>query len=108
MSHDAIVIGAGHNGLVAANLLADHGWSVLVCEAQDEPGGAVRSAEITAPGFVSDRFSAFSPFGYASPAIRRLDLEAHGLRWVRSRGAVAHPDADGRCAIISTDLQETM
>ncbi|WP_181783227.1 FAD-dependent oxidoreductase, partial [Pseudonocardia pini] len=60
-SVDAVVVGAGHNGLVAANLLADAGWSVLVCEATDSPGGAVRSAEITAPGFVSDLFSAFYP-----------------------------------------------
>jgi phytoene dehydrogenase-like protein len=108
MTHDAIVIGAGPNGLVAANRLADAGWSVLVCEAQDEPGGAVRSGEITEPGFVSDRFSAFYPLGYASPAMRRLRLEEHGLAWVRSRHAVAHPDADGRCAVISTDLAETM
>src|SRR4051812_28991156 len=108
MSHDAVVIGAGHNGLVAANILADHGWSVLVLEAQPEPGGAVRSGEITAPGFVSDRFSAFYPFGYASPAISALRLEDHGLTWVRSRGAVAHPDSEGRCAVVSVDLEETM
>ena len=56
---DAIVVGSGPNGLVAANLLADAGWSVLVLEAESEPGGAVRSGEITVPGFVHDRFSAF-------------------------------------------------
>jgi phytoene dehydrogenase-like protein len=108
MSHDAIVIGAGHNGLVAANNLADRGWDVVVFEAQDEPGGAVRSAEILGPGYVSDLFSAFYPFGYASPAIKALDLESHGLVWRRSQGAVAHPDAEGRCALISVDLEETM
>jgi phytoene dehydrogenase-like protein len=107
VTYDAVVIGAGPNGLVAANLLADRGWSVLVVEAQDDPGGAVRSGEIVRPGFVSDRFSAFYPLGYASPTIRRLRLEDHGLRWVRSRYAVAHPDADGRCAFISTRLEET-
>jgi phytoene dehydrogenase-like protein len=105
--HDAVVIGAGHNGLVAANLLADAGWSVLVLEAQDEPGGAVRSAEVTEPGFVSDLYSGFYPLGYASPVLRGLDLEAHGVRWVRSQVAIAHPGADGRCAIVSTDLDET-
>ncbi len=107
MSYDAVVIGAGHNGLVAANRLADQGWSVIVLEAQPEPGGAVRSAQITAPGFVSDRFSSFYPFGYASPALRELHLEHHGLRWRRSPVAVAHPSEDGRCAFISADLDET-
>ena len=52
---DAVVIGAGHNGLVAANLLADQGWSVRVLEASDKPGGATRTEEgITAPGYLSD------------------------------------------------------
>ena len=56
---DAVVIGAGQNGLVAANLLADRGWSVTVLEAASEPGGAVRSAELWEPGFVNDVVSAF-------------------------------------------------
>jgi phytoene dehydrogenase-like protein len=107
MRYDAVVIGAGHNGLVAANLLADAGWSVLVVEAQDEPGGAVKSAEVTSPGFVSDLFSGFYPLGYVSPALRALDLESHGVEWCRSRIAVAHPAPDGRCATLSTDIDET-
>ena len=78
---DAIVIGAGPNGLVAANVLADAGWRVLVLEAQPEPGGAVRSGELTKPGFVHDRFSAFYPLAVASPAMRSLRLEEHGLQW---------------------------
>jgi len=56
---DAVVIGAGPNGLVAANLLADAGWSVEVLEAQSRPGGAVKSSEPVEPGFVSDEMSAF-------------------------------------------------
>ena len=67
---DAVVIGAGPNGLVAANLLADEGWDVVVLEAQPDPGGAVRSAEL-APGFVHDRFSAFYPLAAASPVMQR-------------------------------------
>src|SRR3954453_18920861 len=75
---DAIVIGAGPNGLLAANVLADRGWEVLVLEAAPVAGGAVRSAPLTGlDGFVHDVFSAFYPFAVASPAIRRLDLEAH-------------------------------
>ena len=104
---DAVVIGAGHNGLVAANMLAERGWSVLVVEAQDAPGGAVKSGEITEPGFVSDLFSAFYPLAAASPAIRALELERHGLRWRRSELAVAHPQADGRCAGIAAEIDET-
>lgn len=62
---DAVVIGAGPNGLVAANLLADRGWDVVVLEAQDAPGGAAKSAELVEPGFVNDVFSAFYPLGVA-------------------------------------------
>jgi phytoene dehydrogenase-like protein len=106
---DAIVVGAGPNGLVAANMLADRGWDVLVLEAEAEPGGAVRSAELTGrPGFVHDVFSAFHPFAVASPAIRALDLENHGLRWCRGPLVVAHPAADGTCAVLSQRLEETM
>ena len=55
--HDAVVVGAGPNGLVAANLLVDAGWSVLVLEAQPDPGGAVRSDHEVHPDFVTDTFS---------------------------------------------------
>ena len=67
---DAVVIGTGPNGLVAANLLADAGWDVLVLEATGRPGGAVASGELTAPGFTSDLCSAFYPLGAVSPALR--------------------------------------
>ena len=75
---DAVVVGAGHNGLVAANLLADAGWEVLVLEATDQPGGSVRTAELTAPGFRSDVFSAFFALGAASPILGRLELAGRG------------------------------
>src|SRR3954470_11346825 len=104
---DAVVIGAGPNGLTAANLLADAGWSVLVLEAQPEPGGAVRSAELVEPGFLSDMFSAFYPLGVASPVLNSLELERYGLQWAHSPVVVANPDRDGRCAYVSRDLEET-
>ena len=105
---DAIVIGAGPNGLVAANLLADAGWDVLVLEEQDEPGGAVRSAELTAPGFVNDRFSAFYPLSAASPTIRDLELDRHGLVWKRAAATVGHPLPDGRAAMIWGDVDRSV
>jgi phytoene dehydrogenase-like protein len=104
---NAVVIGAGPNGLVAANLLADAGWSVHVLEAQPEPGGAVRSAELTEPGFVHDCFSSFYPLAAASPALRGLELERHGLEWCHTPLALAHPSADGTCAALSRDVEET-
>jgi phytoene dehydrogenase-like protein len=104
---DAVVIGAGHNGLVAANVLAERGWRVLVLEEQAAPGGAVKSGELTEPGFTSDLFSAFYPLAPASPALRSLELERFGLRWRRAPLAVAHPQPDGRCAVLSLELDET-
>jgi phytoene dehydrogenase-like protein len=89
-SADAVVIGAGHNGLVAAAMLADAGWDVLVLEAQPEPGGAVKSAELF-PGYVSDLYSAFYPLSVASPALRALNLEDHGLQWTHAPAVVGHP-----------------
>ena len=88
---DAVIIGAGPNGLVAANHLADAGWTVHVLEAQSTPGGAVRSAELTEPGFVHDLFSAFYPLAAASPAITTLELERWGLRWCHGPLVLAHP-----------------
>ena len=88
-------------------MLADAGWDVLVLEARDEPGGAVKSAELVEPGFTSDLFSAFHPLAVASPAMRALALEDHGLRWRRAAVAVAHPAADGSCPLVAFDLDES-
>lgn len=104
---DAIVIGSGPNGLVAANMLSDAGWSVLVLEAQPDPGGAVRSGRYVDPEFVSDHCSAFYPLAAASPVIRNLRLEEHGLHWLHAPHVLAHPLRDGRCAVLSRDLDTT-
>ncbi|MFF5173049.1 phytoene desaturase family protein [Micromonospora sp. NPDC000089] len=104
---DAVVVGAGHNGLVAANLLADAGWDVLVLEATESPGGAVRSAEVTAPGYLSDLYSSFYPLGYASPVLRDLDLGRYGLEWTHAPDVLAHLLPDGRAAVVNRDLDRT-
>ncbi|QKG19489.1 phytoene desaturase family protein [Actinomadura verrucosospora] len=104
---DAVVVGAGPNGLVAANMLADAGWDVLVLEAQPEPGGAVRSDRGVHADYVSDLCSAFYPLGVASPVMRALGLERHGLRWKHAPAVLAHPLPDGRAAVLERDPDAT-
>ncbi|MFI0012349.1 phytoene desaturase family protein [Streptomyces globisporus] len=104
---DAVVIGSGPNGLVAANLLADAGWSVEVLEAQDEPGGAVRSDRGVHPEYVNDLFSSFYPLAAASPVLARLELHRQGLRWSHAPQVLAHPLLDGRCAVLDRDRSAT-
>jgi phytoene dehydrogenase-like protein len=105
---DAVVIGGGHNGLVAAAVLADAGWDVCLLEAADALGGAVRSAELH-PGFTADLFSAFYPLSAASPVLRGLDLEYCGLRWTHAPAVLAHPARpDGApAAVLHRDRERT-
>lgn len=105
---DAVVVGAGHHGLIAAIRLANAGWDVTVIEAQPEAGGAVRSAELT-PGYVTDLFSAFYPLAVASPGFADLDLASHGLRWSRAPFAFGHPNgpADRNAAVVHPDAERT-
>lgn len=106
--YDAAVVGAGPNGLVAANLLVDAGWSVVVLEATETPGGAVRlGTDHPATGFTADLFSSFYPLAAASPVIKGLGLEEHGLRWVHAPKVLAHVMDDGRAAVLSRDLDVT-
>ncbi|MFF3540284.1 phytoene desaturase family protein [Streptomyces platensis] len=97
---DAVVIGAGPNGLVAANLLADAGWTVEVLEEQEEPGGAVRSDRTVHPDFVNDLCSSFYPLAAASPVLAALNLYEEGLVWSHAPQVLAHPLTDGRCALL--------
>lgn len=104
---DAVVVGAGPNGLVAANALVDAGWDVLLLEANDSVGGAVRTAEVTAPGFANDLFSAFYPLAAASPVIAGLDLHHHGLSWTQAPSVVTHVLPDDRAAVLHRRAEDT-
>ncbi|HTU22353.1 MAG TPA: NAD(P)/FAD-dependent oxidoreductase [Gemmataceae bacterium] len=105
---DAVVIGAGPNGLTAAATLARHGWEVLVLEAKQRPGGAVYSEALTLPGYVHDVGAAFFPFAGDSPAFRALDLTGAGLQWANARHESCHPAPDGTSATISRDFEATV
>src|SRR5436189_835912 len=105
---DAIIIGSGPNGLVAAATLARAGWSVLVLEAKDRPGGALYSLETTLPGFVHDVGAAFFPFARVSPALQSLDLAGAGLEYRTAEVESAHPALDGSCVGICRDVERTV
>jgi len=104
---DAVVIGAGPNGLAAAIRLAEAGRQVLVLEAADTPGGAVRTEELTLPGFLHDTFSSVYPASAASPVFARMPLARHGLEWVHPAAAYAHPLPGGAAKLLYRDVGET-
>ncbi|MFP4327281.1 MAG: FAD-dependent oxidoreductase, partial [Paracoccaceae bacterium] len=95
---DAIIIGAGHNGLAAAAALAAKGWKVKVFEQADKPGGAVKTREATLPGFRHDmgalNLSLFAGSGFH--AKHGAELARYGLEFVPVRDCFATAFPDGR------------
>lgn len=104
---DAIVVGAGPNGLAAAIELARAGLSVTLIEGEEQIGGGVRSAPLTLPGFVHDVCSAVYPLGVASPFFTTLPLAEHGLEWIHPPAPLAHPLDDGTAVILERSFSAT-
>ncbi|MFF1688506.1 MULTISPECIES: phytoene desaturase family protein [unclassified Streptomyces] len=104
---DAVVVGAGPNGLTAAVELARRGLSVAVFEAKDTVGGGARTEELTLPGFRHDPCSAAHPLGINSPAFRDMPLARYGLEWLHADLPMAHPFPDGSAAVLSRSVAET-
>ncbi|MDT4927559.1 MAG: hypothetical protein QOF92_426, partial [Pseudonocardiales bacterium] len=103
----AIVIGAGHNGLVCAAELAAGGVETTVLEQAPAPGGGVSSVEVTLPGFVHDHCAAFFPVTHAAPAMRAQPLAEHGVEWIAPERVMAHPYEDGSAIVLDHDLGST-
>jgi phytoene dehydrogenase-like protein len=103
----ATVVGSGPNGLACAVALARAGVEVTVLEANETIGGGVRSAELTVPGLLHDVCSAVHPMAVASPFLRSLDLERHGLRWAWPEVDLAHPLDGGEAVTLVRSLEET-
>ncbi|WP_367046310.1 NAD(P)/FAD-dependent oxidoreductase [Streptomyces sp. Je 1-332] len=104
---DAVIVGAGPNGLTAAVELARRGLSVAVFEARDTVGGGARTEELTLPGFRHDPCSAAHPLGINSPVFRTMPLDRYGLEWLQPRLPMAHPFTDGSAAVLSRSVAET-
>lgn len=104
---EAIVVGAGPNGLACAVALAQEGVRVSVLEAEESIGGGTRSSELTLPGVLHDDCSAVHPMAVASPFLRTLDLGRHGLQWKWPQVDLAHPLDDGSAGVMVRSLEQT-
>ena len=105
--YDAIVVGSGPNGLAAAITLARAGCSVLVMEAEATCGGGMRTKELTLPGFHHDVCSAIHPLGVGSRFFREQPMAEHGVAWISSPAALAHPFDDGTAVLLEGSVAET-
>ncbi|WP_309054871.1 NAD(P)/FAD-dependent oxidoreductase [Streptomyces sp.] len=104
---DAVVVGAGPNGLTAAVELARRGHSVAVFEAKSTVGGGCRTEELTLPGFRHDPCAAVHPLGAGSPVFRTMPLDRYGLEWLHPELPMAHPWDDGTAAVLARSVAET-
>jgi phytoene dehydrogenase-like protein len=104
---EAVVVGSGPNGLACAVELARNGLNVTVLEAEDRIGGGARTSELTVPGLLHDDCSATHPMAAASPFLKSLPLEEHGLEWLCPEVGLAHPLDDGSAGVMVRSIEDT-
>jgi phytoene dehydrogenase-like protein len=105
---DAVVVGSGPNGLMGALVLAQHGRRVLLVEAATRVGGALRTEQLTRPGFRHDAGATVLPLALASPAFRELALRPDEVQWAHPPVPVAHPLDGADAVLVHRDLDRTV
>jgi len=106
MSDRVVVVGSGPNGLAAAIVAGQAGYAVEVYEAEEIPGGAARTLELTLPGFRHDFGSAVHPMAAGSPFFNALPLSEYRLESIQPSAPLAHPLDDGRAVVLERDIDE--
>ena len=105
--YDAVIVGAGPNGLAAAITLAKQGLKVIVLEGASTPGGGMRTEELTLPGYRHDVCSAIHPMALASPFFQGLHLERFGVEWIHPERPLAHPLDGGEAVFLRRSVAQT-
>jgi len=104
---DAVIVGAGPNGLAAGIVLAQAGKRVRIYEANDVIGGGARSGSLTLEGFTHDLCSAVHPLAAGSPFFKSLPLARYGLEFIYPPAALAHPFDDGTAVLLHRSVETT-
>jgi phytoene dehydrogenase-like protein len=106
-TYDAVIIGAGHNGLALGTYLAKSGWDVAIFEKRAEEGGGLCTEELTRPGFLHNVHCNYHTLVGVSPVYADLELEKHGLRYELPPVQMGSVFDDGTALTIHTDLDKT-
>ena len=106
-TYDAVIIGAGHNGLALGTYLARSGWDVAIFEKRAEEGGGLCTEELTRPGFLHNVHCNYHTLVGVSPVYRDLELEKHGLRYVKPPVQMGSVFDDGTALTIHRELDKT-